>query len=92
MVRPGKRLPSRYITMVSEVKIGFSAKRHVFENCWVANKDKLVPGGTGREEMARSLDEAHPDVSTVFTVLMQRLSEHERRAREFKEAVQIGLE
>ena len=42
--------------------------------------------------MARSLGEAHPDISTVFIALMQRLSEHERKAREFKEAVQIGLE
>ena len=42
--------------------------------------------------MARSLGEAHSDVSTVLTALMQRLSEHERRAREFKEAVQVGLE
>ena len=42
--------------------------------------------------MTRSLGEAHPDVSTVFTALMQRLNEHERRVREFKEAVQIGQE
>ena len=65
--------------MVSKVKIGFSTKRHVLENYWVADKDKLAPGGTEREEMARCLGEAHPDVSTVFTA---KTCENERRARE----------
>ena len=31
----------------------------------MADKDKLAPGGTEREEMARSLGEAHPDISMV---------------------------
>ena len=44
----------------SEMKIGFNIKIHVLENCWVTDKDKLAPGGTKREEIARSLGEAQP--------------------------------
>ena len=29
------------------------AKRHVLVDCWVADKDKMAPGGTEREEMVR---------------------------------------
>ena len=58
----------------------------------MADTDKLAAGGRGREKMSGSLVESQPDVSTVCIALMQRLSDHERRAREFKEAVQIRQE
>ena len=45
----------------------------------------------GRQKGANGLGDAQPDGFKLFTALMERLSEHERRAHEFKkEAVEIG--